>query len=148
VREGGAGAGAYTAEQIEAIVGIGSVVLIIAACFQLFDGVAIALSGALRGAGDTVWPGVVTIVLSWTLIVGGGWAMVRFVPELGSYGPWLGATAFLIALAGAFFWRFLSGAWERFAVVKRDEGERAAASALEVGVIEAEAEAGAGLGTV
>ena len=148
VKEGGAGSVAYTAEQIEAIVGIGSVVLIIAACFQLFDGVAIALSGALRGAGDTVWPGVATIVLSWTLIVGGGWLMVRFVPELGSYGPWLGATAFLIALAGAFFWRFLSGAWERFAVVKRDEGERAAASALEVGVIEAEAEAGAGLGTV
>jgi MATE family multidrug resistance protein len=139
---------AYTAGQVERIVEIGSVVLIIAACFQLFDGVAIALSGALRGAGDTVWPGVATLVFSWTFIVGGGWAMVSFAPGFGSYGPWLGATAFLVALAGAFMWRFLSGAWERFAVVERrgDEAERA--EAVERGVLEAEAEAGAGVGTL
>jgi hypothetical protein len=74
--------------------------------------------------------------------------MVSFAPGFGSYGPWLGATAFLVALAGAFMWRFLSGAWERFAVVERrgDEAERA--EAVERGVLEAEAEAGAGVGTL
>lgn len=134
---------AYPPEQIERIIKIGAGVLIIAAGFQLFDAVAIALSGALRGAGDTVWPGVVTIVLSWTLIVAGGWAMVKYVPQLGSYGPWLGAAAFLVALSAAFFWRFISGAWERYAVAERDEAPVHA----EIAVLEAEAEAGTGLGT-
>src|SRR5690606_24105466 len=45
-------------ENVEQLLAVGSGVMIIAAIFQLFDATAITMSGALRGAGDTVWPGV------------------------------------------------------------------------------------------
>src|SRR5690606_24375563 len=61
-----------------ALIRLGSGMLIATACFQLFDAVAMIVNGALRGAGDTVWPGVATIILSWTLIVGGGHLMVAY----------------------------------------------------------------------
>jgi MATE family multidrug resistance protein len=72
------------------LVRIGSLFLLATATFQLFDAAAMIMSGALRGAGDTLVPGVVTVVLAWTLIVGGGEAMVRLAPHLGSVGPWVG----------------------------------------------------------
>ncbi|GAB4554627.1 MAG: MATE family efflux transporter [Phycisphaerales bacterium] len=95
---------------------IGSVMLIVAAAFQFFDAVAISLAGALRGAGDTVWPGIVTIVLTWVVLVGGGYAMVVYVPQWESLGPWLGAAGYIVFLAIAFFWRFLTGGWKGKAV--------------------------------
>ena len=51
-------------EERARLIEIGVVIMIAAAVFQVFDAVAITLAGALRGAGDTVWPGVATIVLS------------------------------------------------------------------------------------
>ena len=67
--------------------------MIAAAVFQVFDAIAISLSGALRGAGDTIWPGVVTIVLSWSCIVLGGHLFIAAAPGLGSVGPWIAAAA-------------------------------------------------------
>jgi hypothetical protein len=80
------------------IIALGLAGLIAAAIFQLFDAIAIMLSGALRGAGDTVWPGVATLVLSWTCIVGVGHLLIETAPRLGAASPWIGAAAFLIAL--------------------------------------------------
>jgi MATE family multidrug resistance protein len=124
--------------QKAALIALGAKLLILAAAFQLFDAVAIALTGALRGAGDTVWPGVVTIVLSWSLIVGLGAALVEYAPELGSVGPWIAAAVYIIVLSIAFFGRFISGAWERFAVA----GPRSAQSGVgpAMGQFEAETE--------
>src|SRR5690606_14716196 len=56
-------------EQAAMIVDLGSKMLILTACFQLFDALAVQMSGALRGAGDTVWPGVATLILSWVVIL-------------------------------------------------------------------------------
>lgn len=93
------------------IVAIGSSVMILAAVFQAFDGLGIVYFGALRGAGDTLWPGLLTAVLSWTLIVGGGWGFVVAFPEWGSWGPWAGTTLYILALGAALAWRFERGAW-------------------------------------
>ncbi|MCA9312020.1 MAG: MATE family efflux transporter, partial [Phycisphaerales bacterium] len=103
------------------IVNLGARLLILAAVFQLFDAVAITLSGALRGAGDTIWPGVYTVVLSWTLIVAGGWTMVHSWPELGATGPWIMAAAYIIVLAIALFRRFIGGGWKRLKLVRLAE---------------------------
>src|SRR6185369_645417 len=92
---------------------LGAGFLIATAAFQFFDGVAMSLSGALRGAGDTRWPGVATIVLSWTVIVGGGWTMVYLAPGLRSVGPWMAAAAYIILLSIAIGWRFLGGKWKK-----------------------------------
>lgn len=100
-------------QDIDRLITIGGQVLILAATFQVFDACAITLVAALRGAGDTVWPGVATAILSWTFIVGAGYLIIQIRPEWGSVGPWAGAASFIITLAIALAWRFSSGKWKR-----------------------------------
>lgn len=95
------------------ILRIGAWVMVIAAVFQLFDAMAITISGALRGAGDTVWPGVITVILSWTVIVGGGHAMIALGPGLESLGPWIASAAYVIALGSLLAARFIRGRWKQ-----------------------------------
>lgn len=106
--------------EAERIVDIASRLLICAAVFQVFDAMAITISGALSGAGDTVWTGVFTMVASWLFIVAGGWLMVEYVPKLESLGPWLGAATYIIILGLAFTLRWTSGKWREIRLVERD----------------------------
>jgi MATE family multidrug resistance protein len=108
-------------EQRAKLISIGSSVMIAAAVFQLFDALAITTSAALRGAGDTVWPGVATIVLSWTCIVGVGYGLVVFVPSLGSLGPWIGASLFIVLLGICLGTRFAKGKWKTLTLVDEDQ---------------------------
>lgn len=104
-----------------AVLRVGAMVMIAAAVFQLFDAMAIVMSAALRGAGDTVWPGIATIVLSWLLIVGGGHLMIEVAPSLGSIGPWIGAAAYIIALGLCMVWRFVGGRWKSLNLAEAPE---------------------------
>lgn len=110
-----------TPEQRAVLVGIGAKVMIAAAIFQIFDALAITIVGALRGAGDTVWPGVITVILSWGCIVGGGYTLIALAPGLGGVGPWFGAAAYIILLGIALLWRFLQGRWESIRLVRGAE---------------------------
>lgn len=101
------------AEQLETIVRIGGQVMICAAVFQLFDAVGIVYIGALRGAGDTLAPMIVTVLASWGLTIGGGIAVARHVPQLASIGPWIAASAYVVVLGIVLAWRFESGAWRK-----------------------------------
>jgi len=107
-------------EERAKLIEIGSKIMIAAAVFQVFDALAITTVGALRGAGDTVWPGVATIVLSWVCIVGVGRGMIEVAPGLGSLGPWIGAALFIVLLGIALGARFLGGKWKTMSLV--DEG--------------------------
>jgi MATE family, multidrug efflux pump len=90
---------------------IGGQLMICAAVFQVFDAIGISISGALRGAGDTIWPGLVTAACSWILIIGGGVFMAFVFPQLESLGPWIGAAAYIIVLSLLLLWRFRAGPW-------------------------------------
>jgi len=121
-------------EMLENLVRVGSVVMIAAAVFQLFDAVAISISGALRGAGDTVWPGVVTIISSWICIVLGGHLMIELAPQLGSLGPWIGGAAYIISLGVLFLGRFMGGKWRSMSLVDTAHpGPRAATEPCDPG---------------
>lgn len=100
------------AEDAAVVVRLGAMFMIAVAGFQLFDALAMTLSAALRGAGDTVWIGIVTVVLSWVVIVAGGLAMVSYFPGLESLGPWLAAAAYIVVLSLLAMFRFLGGAWK------------------------------------
>jgi len=102
----------------ERIVEIGSRVMLLAAIFQLFDAVGIVYAGALRGAGDTFWPMVATFAASWVVLVGGGLLAVRFAPGLGSTGPWIAATAYVILLGLLLARRFEGGAWRTIGLLR------------------------------
>ncbi len=99
------------------VLDLGGKFLIATAAFQLFDGMAMAIGGALRGAGDTHFLGVVTVVLSWSVMVGGGLAIVAYLPQWGSVGPWVAAASYIAILAIVSMARFLTGGWRRRSVV-------------------------------
>jgi MATE family multidrug resistance protein len=125
-------------DQRELIIGLGSRFLIATAAFQFFDGIAMTLSGALRGAGDTRFPGIVTVLLAWSIIVGGGLAMVNLAPGLGSLGPWIAAASYIIVLAMVILFRFLGGHWKRIRLL--EHGATGAAPVPPVpGVVEPQA---------
>ena len=107
------GANAIDPAEVAEIIRIGSIILIMAAVFQLFDAVGIVYIGALRGAGDTLWPMVVTMITSWIVIIGGGFAAVYLLPQLESIGPWLAGSLYVILLAFAMAWRFECGPWRK-----------------------------------
>jgi multidrug resistance protein, MATE family len=95
----------------EEIIRIGGMMMIAAGTFLLADAAGIVYSGALRGAGDTVWPGLVTIVYSWLIIVLGGWLMTVLFPQIESLGQWLALAAYLIIYGITMTLRFELGRW-------------------------------------
>lgn len=106
------------AAQAQAVTAVAVQLMIIAAVFQVFDGLGITLVGVLRGAGDTVWPGVATVVLAWTCIMGLGWTLTRVAPHWESKGPWIAAAVYVIALGLALAWRFGTGKWKQGRLVE------------------------------
>jgi MATE family multidrug resistance protein len=108
-------------EQAERIIRIGGHLMIFAAIFQTFDAFGITYSGALRGAGDTVWPGMVAMVYSWVFIVAGGWSVTVLWPQLESVGPWIGASGFIIAFGVTMLRRFESGRWRTIRLLEPAE---------------------------
>ncbi len=103
------------------IIHIGGWVLTCAAVFQLFDAVGIVFVGALRGAGDTLWPMVCTVTLSWGFIFGGGYLMVTYLPQLTSVGPWIAASLYVIVLGVTMAIRFERGRWKNINLLHREE---------------------------
>ena len=118
--------GANTPPEVASeVVAVGSGLMVAAAVFQVFDAVGIVFASALRGAGDTLWPGVLTVVLSWSLIVGGGVLLVRQAPGLGALGPWIAASAYIVALGVALAWRWHRGAWRSIRLLETPAAEAA-----------------------
>ncbi len=107
-----------SAADTEHIMALGRKFLFATAAFQLFDGVAMTVSGALRGAGDTFVPGIATLILSWTIIVGGGLALRAAAPQLESMSGWIAAASYIGALAIFLLVRFRAGHWKSIKLVK------------------------------
>jgi MATE family multidrug resistance protein len=96
-----------------AVTDVAVVLLVFCAVFQMFDGLYIVYTHALRGAGDTRWPALVMALYLAVFLLGGGLVVATLMPQWQSYGPWAVGTAY-VALAGVTFWaRFIFGPWER-----------------------------------
>jgi len=109
--------------QAAAVVQTGTLLIWIAAAYQVFDGLNFGASFALRGAGDVRVPALLVMLLSWGGFVplahmlsfapGEGW--VDFLPQFG-FGALGGWTALLIyaGALGTLMWlRWRSGAWRK-----------------------------------
>jgi MATE family multidrug resistance protein len=135
----------YTPESRAEIIQLGANMLIVVAVFQTVDALGIVYTGALRGAGDTVFPGIVTAIYSWVFIVGGGWIAVTFFPQLGSIGPWIAASVYIILIGLTMAYRFERGGWRSIDLLGQSQKvEVGRAAPLTIGLPALEADAAIG----
>ncbi len=99
------------------VLAITHTLIVVAAVFQLFDALGITIIGILRGAGDTVWPGVMTVICSWVFIVGVGHLLAVMRPDWQSVGPWIGCAAYIMLTGTVLLHRFAVGDWSTRRVV-------------------------------
>ncbi len=96
-------------------VALGTKLVLIAAVFQLFDGLQAVGGGALRGAGDVRFPSLATVAAHWA--VGFPVAMLLGFPlGLGVCGIWWGLASGLVTIAVLLVARFF--ALTRHAIVR------------------------------
>lgn len=88
------------------VIRVGSTLLLVAAAFQLFDGVQIVATGALRGTGDTRTPMLANLVAYWFIGLPLG-AALGFKFGLDALGIWLGLCVGLIIIGSGLLvvWR-------------------------------------------
>ena len=90
------------------VIDLAARLLVVAAVFQLFDGVQVTMAGALRGLSDAVVPMVVVAVGYWVLALPFGW-FLTFNMGMGARGVWwgfaLGLGIVAVALARRFYGR-------------------------------------------
>lgn len=96
----------------QAVIQIGAVLLIFAAIYQFFDAMFVVYNSALRGAGDTLVPGLFMLISCWLLVVTGGWISAKYYPGFGVSGPWTLATIYGVILGVFLFVRFQRGRWK------------------------------------
>ena len=95
-----------------AVISLGGLLLRIAAVFELFDGVQVTATGALRGLGDTRTPMLAHLVGYW--VIGLPTAYVLCFPlGWGAPGIWVGLSAALILIGAALalVWRRATSKW-------------------------------------
>jgi MATE family multidrug resistance protein len=96
---------------------VGKRLLMLSACWQLFDAAVNTIAEALRAAGDvavTLWA---RVAIAWLFFVPGSYVTVRYF-DGGDVGAMLWLVAYLMVLAGVLWWRFQSGAWRRLTLVE------------------------------
>jgi MATE family multidrug resistance protein len=98
----------YTPEAV--VISAGATLLLVAAIFQLFDGLQVVATGALRGAGNTGVPMVANLIGYWVIGLPLG-AFLCFKLKLGAVGMWVGLCLALVLIGSA-----LVGVW--YSVVK------------------------------
>jgi multidrug resistance protein, MATE family len=80
------------------VISLGTRLLAVAACFQLFDGIQTVTTGALRGLGETRIPMLVNLCGYWAIGLPIGYVLC-FNLHQGAYGLWWGLTIALILIA-------------------------------------------------
>jgi multidrug resistance protein, MATE family len=99
------------------VVRLGSVLLLVAAAFQLFDGAQVAGFCVLRGAADTRVPMVLAGLGYWGIGVPAAY-LLGFHSPLGPTGVWMGLCIALAAVALLLFWRARSVIWGELRIEK------------------------------
>ena len=79
--------------------------LMVAAIFQIVDGVQVTATGALRGIQDTRIPMIIGIISYWGIGLTSGY-LLGFHFGMGSVGLWLGLAIGLLFAALVLTWRF------------------------------------------
>jgi len=87
------------------VMAVGPSLLLLAAAFQIFDGIQTVSTGALRGLGETRVPMLANLGGYWFFGLPLGLSLC-FLLHWGIYGLWTGLTVALIVIASTLLWRW------------------------------------------
>jgi MATE family multidrug resistance protein len=105
---------------------IATVLLRFVALYSIFDMMNLVYAAGLRGAGDTLYPLGLTVVLSWVAMLGP--ALVGCVLlGAGVYFAWTTASAYVVLLGLMLRRRFRAGRWKTMRVIELGPAEMEAA---------------------
>lgn len=116
-----------TSAQFADIAAIVPSLLVCVAIYSLADAVNLTFAFALRGAGDTLFVSLLTFGLAWPIMVVPTYLIVAAKKSAGSNEAqfesginwaWGFATAYIIAMAVCFYFRFRSGKWKSMRVIE------------------------------
>jgi multidrug resistance protein, MATE family len=110
----GAGADPVSWPQIAAVA---TVLLRFVAVYSIFDMMNLVHAAGLRGAGDTVYPMVLTFVLAWIAMLVPAWVGC-VVLGAGAYFAWTAASLYVLLLGLLMRRRFRAGHWRSMRVVE------------------------------
>lgn len=99
-----------------AVASIVPTLLICVAIYSVADALNLSFAFALRGAGDTRFVSLLTFSLAWPIMVGPTFVVVHLGASL--YWAWGFATAYIMAMAVCFCWRFRNGKWKAMRVIE------------------------------
>jgi MATE family multidrug resistance protein len=103
--------------QFEPIAKLSVNLLKFVAFYCIFDTMNIIFSAAVKGAGDTRFVMIISVILSWTLMVIPSY-IVSVVFHKGIYSIWIFATLYITTLGIVFLLRFLTGKWKTMRVIE------------------------------
>lgn len=90
--------------------------ILVSSVFAIFDGISLVSYGALRGAGDTVWPLWNVSIMHWCIGIPLVYCLT--IPmKLGAYGNWLGMALMIAGQAVLMLHRVKSGKWKKIQLV-------------------------------
>lgn len=104
-------------------------VFLVAAVFQVADGLAIVARCVLRGAGDVQVPAAISVVLAWLIpLPVAYWLGLQL--GLGVVGGWIGISIDIGVIAVIMWWRLERGVWRRHARAARERMDREAVTSV------------------
>ena len=96
---------------------LGGGLAVAAAIFQYFDGLRMLGSGILQGAGDTVYPMVVTMIIMWAGFIPVTYYLV-IVYGGNVFTAWMGASVCYLLMGLSMWRRFESGKWKKVEIFR------------------------------
>jgi MATE family multidrug resistance protein len=97
---------------------IATALLRFVAVYSTFDMMNLVHAGGLRGAGDTLYPMTLTLVLAWLAMLAPAW-LGCVVLGAGVYFAWAAASLYVVLLGLLMRRRFRAGHWKSMQVIER-----------------------------
>lgn len=102
---------------IAEVLPVGRYLLIMMALWGMMDAASLVFSGALKGAGDTRFVMVYSVIIAWGVWLTGEFLIIA-VFKLGVIAAWIWLTVYVFLLAIGFFIRFLGGKWKSITILE------------------------------
>jgi MATE family multidrug resistance protein len=92
------------------------VLLRFVALYSIFDMMNVVFAGGLKGAGDTTYPLVATIILGWTAMLVPAWLLAE--RGAGVVAAWSAPSVYIVLLGVLMMRRFRAGRWKAMRVIE------------------------------